>query len=585
MKKTFRLIPALTAIFVLASCDINFGPTGSNSSDDSGTSATPSDGSSSSSGGSSSSSTPSSSSGSSSSASSSSSGGSSSSSSSSSGSSSSSSSSSSSGGSDTLTKTKIKQTYDDYHENNVWETDNAPSIGNANLLVIPVWFSDSSKYITSTSAKEQVRNDIDKAFFGTSEETGWHSVATFYEGESMGNLKVNGTTSDWYTYSSSSSSITTTERTNKVFNSAVTWYFNNNPSDSRKNYDGNGDGYLDSVVIIYAAPDYGASGSRNDNLWAYCYWMQEASNKNVSSPGINTYFWSSYDFMYDSDTAKTRAGTSYGSGDNSNANIDTHTFIHEMGHAFGLDDLYDYSDYGYAAAGKLSMQDYNVGGHDPFSMLALGWADPYIPVKPGEYKLKPFQTNHDLLLLTPLWNNYDSPFDEYILVELYTPTGMNKMDAMYKYDSRDKLPSATAIRIWHIDARLVAVNKISGGSRVYDAANITTNAHDGYYGVYQAMTNTYGDEDGYISCLGSSYANYNLVQYIRNSTSSTYTPSDAISNYNMFYDGDSFSMSTFSKQFVNGTKLNNGSELGWGFNIKIEGTGENAEATITLYNE
>lgn len=289
--------------------------------------------------------------------------------------------------------------------------------------------------------------------------------------------------------------------------------------------------------------------------------------------------------MYDSSTAYSKTGSSYGSGDNTNMSIDTHTFIHEMGHAFGLDDLYDYGDKGYTPAGMFSMQDYNVGGHDPFSMMAFGWADPYIPTKPGEYTLKPFQSNHDLLLLTPLWNDYDSPFDEYILVELYTPTGMNELDAYNRYTGRYAGPTATGIRIWHIDARLVAVNKASGGYAVFDEANITTNVNDGYYGVYQAMTNTYSTKDGYGSCLGSSYINYNLVQYIRNNTSSNYKPKDYISDANMFYNGDTFSMSTYSRQFVNGTRLNNGSKLGWGFNIKIEGEGNDAIATITLYNE
>ena len=52
-------------------------------------------------------------------------------------------------------------------------------------------------------------------------------------------------------------------------------------------------------------------------------------------------------------------------------------------------------------SGCFSMQDYNVGGHDPYSMMALGWVKPYIPTDSCEIKIKPFQTNHDLILLTP----------------------------------------------------------------------------------------------------------------------------------------------------------------------------------------
>ncbi len=469
-------------------------------------------------------------------------------------------------------------TYDDYNENNYYAIDNAPTLNNASLLVIPVWFTDSSNYITTETAKDAVRKDIDAAFFGSVGDTGWNSVRTFYEGESMGRLLIDGKTTDWYTYSKASTSITSTSLTNDVISSAVTWYFNNNPTDSRKNYDANGDGYIDSVIVVYAAPDYSASGSKNDNLWAYCYWMQDSNGqkKNKSNPGINTYFWSSYDFLYDSTTARQKTGTSYGSGDNDNSSLDTHTFIHEMGHAFGLDDYYDYGDSKYAPAGGFSMQDYNVAGHDPYSLMAFGWVDPYIPNRPGTYTLRPFQSSHDVLLLTPLWNDYDSPFDEYILVELYTPTGFNELDAYHPLSGH--YPSGvtnTGIRVWHVDARLITVD-----SRGYINSNLTSNVAEG--NVTHAFSNTYSSK---ASPLGSSYQNYNLLQYIRNDRSSTYLPRDYISNENMFYNGDTFSMSTSLEQFVKGNKLNSGVSLGWGFKVGIEGEGEDAVATITLYNE
>lgn len=63
----------------------------------------------------------------------------------------------------------------DYMENNVYALSATPSIGKAKLLVIPIWFTNSSKYIASDK-KEQVRSDIETAYFGTEEETGWNSV-------------------------------------------------------------------------------------------------------------------------------------------------------------------------------------------------------------------------------------------------------------------------------------------------------------------------------------------------------------------------------------------------------------------------
>ena len=41
----------------------------------------------------------------------------------------------------------------------------SPSLGESKLLVIPVWFTDSSDFIAN---KDNVRNDIETAYIGTS---------------------------------------------------------------------------------------------------------------------------------------------------------------------------------------------------------------------------------------------------------------------------------------------------------------------------------------------------------------------------------------------------------------------------------
>lgn len=488
-------------------------------------------------------------------------------------------------------KTVLAQTYDEYHEYNYFALDNTPTLGCANLLVIPVWFNDSSNYITTTKGKDQVRKDINAAFFGTEEETGWQSVRGFYETESQGNLFVNGKTTDWFNVNCDSSECTDnvqgTYSTNNIIKAATDWYFQNNPTDSRRNYDGNGDGYLDGVICIYAAPNYASGRHGNNNLWAYTYWLQNSRLRNTTNPGPNTYFWSSYDFLYSSSRAYQITGTQYGYGDNSHFKLDTHTFIHEMGHAFGLDDLYDYGSNGYSPAGQCTMQDYNVCGHDPYSVMGYGWADPYIVEEAGDYVLRPFQSSHDVLLLTPEWNEFNSPFDEYVLVELYTPTGLNEMDATYALQGRSQGPTRTGIRVWHVDARLVGIT--SQGQ--FGEETITTNCYvgksAGYRGITHAFSNTYATDGhgSYFTQIDQDYQNYNLVQYIRKDTRYDYRPRGAMNNNNMFYSGDSFSMYTYNKQFFKGDKLNSGKSLGWGFAINIEGEGEDAIATISVWGE
>lgn len=484
-----------------------------------------------------------------------------------------------------LSKTEMKYDYTDYTENNIYSVDSAPTKGSVKLLVIPIWFTNSSTFI-SESKKETIREDIQKAYLGTTTETGWHSVKSYYETESMNSLSFEGTVSSWYScnqeYATYGPSNSGGNATVNLVTTATNWYFNNNPSEQRTDYDRDGDGYLDGIMLIYAAPDFNALGNSSySNLWAYCYWVQDTSKNSKTNPGPNTFFWASYDFMYDSSTASAKTGTSnYASGDCSHCSVDAHTFIHEMGHVFGLDDYYDYGSSGYKHAGGFSMQDYNIGGHDPFSVMAYGWADPYIPTNSCEITISAFQKNHDLILLTPEWNGNDSPWDEYLLLELYTPTGLNQLDSSYSYASRPKGPTQVGIRLWHVDARLAYFTSQSDSGSY---SRLTTNPKDtkATYGVYQAFTDTCNDED-YGSVLGAAYDKYNLLKLIRNNTSAPVHSTSFISNSDLFGNGSNFSMSTYKSQFSNSTKLNKNIDLGWSFSVAISGSGNDATATLTL---
>ena len=485
-----------------------------------------------------------------------------------------------------LEKTAMKYNYSDYTTNSCYELSSAPTIDSAKLLVIPVWFTDSTTFI-SASKKETIREDIRKAYLGTEEETGWNSVKSFYETESAGRLTLDGVVTNWYecgkSYSTYGPSESGGSATESLVTAATNWYFTNNTGASRQDFDRDGNGYLDGVLLIYAAPDYISLENENmSNLWAYCYWLQESGNKNKNNPGPNVFFWASYDFLYDSSTASSKTGgqSSYGYGDNSHCAVDAHTFIHEMGHVFGADDYYDYGSSQAKHAGGFSMQDYNVGGHDPFSVMAFGWADPYIPTDSCEITISAFQKSHDLILLTPEWNDFDSPWDEYFLLELYTPTGLNELDATYSYSGTPKGPSVPGIRLWHVDARLLYLTS------EYDSGSYSQLASDVYdsrakAGILQAFSNTINDQD-YGSPLGTAYDKYNLLRLIRNNTSAPIHNKNYIDDGDLFRSGSSFNMSTYKSQFSNSTKMNKDITLDWSFSVSITGTGNDAEATITL---
>lgn len=495
-------------------------------------------------------------------------------------------SSSSSSTANPIEKTNLRYTVDDYIDNSVYAKSSCPTSGSPKLLIIPIWLTDSSSIITNSTYKANIKTDIEKAFLGTQDDTGWHSLSSYYYEESDGALNLTGVVTDWYSASYSISQVgSNMSYTTAIIESATDWYFNTyDTTANRSDFDYDGDGYLDGIMTIYAAPDFTQSNySSYSNLWAYCYWLQ--GNADISNPQPNAFFWCSYDFFYGANTVYGRTGNVYFRGDTTNCTIDTHTVIHEFGHVLGLNDYYDYSGQ-YNPAGGFSMQDYNVGGHDPYSVMLSGWADPYIPNESCTIEIGAFQSTKDLILLTPSWNSSNSPFDEYLLLELYTPTGLNEFDSVnhYYYGYYPQGPSTAGIRVWHVDSRLI---NFASSTRIY--TTLITNPAQSSYGVLQAMTNTYDstteDMSGYLSVwgdvFGNTYYDCNELQLIRNSTTATYRPTDDLNASSLFVDGDSFSMDDYSSQFVNGSSLNSGSSLGWNFSVSITGYGENAKASIT----
>ena len=473
-----------------------------------------------------------------------------------------------------LAPTQLSGTYNDYMNHNFYQLDGTPLSGSSKLLVVPIWFTDSDTYI-SNDKKETVRQDIQKAYFGTDSDVGWKSVKTYYKELSQNKLNLTGEVTSWYECGQSSNQYWSEDQgaqnTISLVKTVVNQYKSAHSS-SMSDYDTDQNGYIDGVVLIYGAPDYGALKNNNaSNLWAYCFWTQQ-DRGTPSNPVPNAFFWASYDFLY-----KPGQMGVYGSGDTNHCNLDTHTFIHEMGHMLGLEDYYDYSGQ-YIPSGGFSMQDYNVGSHDPYSVMAFGWASPMIPKESCTLKLRSFQETHDLILLAASPSKVVSPFDEYLLLELYTPSGLNSFDTNYAYLGQYPTgPKSPGIRLWHVDGRLLQSTTRDGDLKVTFANSINSN----YYYTH-AMSNTYYDESvvDYVSPLGKDYADYNILQLIRNDTKDTYHPTYTLSQDDLFMAGDTFKIKNYKKQFVEGERFNDGSGISWSFKVNKVNSSE-AIVTVT----
>lgn len=468
-----------------------------------------------------------------------------------------------------LEKEETKYDYVDYTRNYIYNTPSMPSSGDNKMLVVPIWFKDSSSFIKS-SEKNQIREDINTAYFGEAGSTNlpWHSVKSYYEEESRGKFTLEGTVTDWYNATNYSAKTITSEGVNDLVIEVGDYLKTNLGTSTFNQYDTDKDGYIDALILIYGAPNCSNNSSVSEELWAYCYWIQEINN-NVNSPIVNTYFWASYDFMYENRKS------------NDTTSVDAHTYIHEMGHVLGLSDYYDYAyNYGNNPAAGFSMQDMNVGSHDPFSQMALGWVEPYVPRTSVTIEIQSFQETGDIILLSPDWDG--SPFDEYLLLELYTPTGLNEQDVQTAYAGNyPQGPNDVGIRLWHVDARMRGLYK-SGNYYYYRSGYYTDIINGNYYSIAMSNTTYVANQglEGYYADLEED-RNYDLLNLIRNTRANDSEMNDYLSSSMLFKEGDSFSMNEYRSSFYNGTSLNSGSSLGFDFEI-LDIDKVNCTATIQI---
>jgi immune inhibitor A len=188
-------------------------------------------------------------------------------------------------------------------------------------------------------------------------------------------------------------------------------------------FDNDGDTYVDGLIITHAGSGAEYTGNSTD-IWSH-KWQIPARLKDgvfVSAYSINPEYWAA-------------------AGD-----ITLGVYCHELGHIFGLPDLYDtdYSSYGIDAWSLMAVGSWNgpfyMGGSpahpDAWSRIFLGFVSPTVPnfdqtnviftqveMNPSIYKL---------------WTN-GSPTNEYFLVE-------NRQLKGY-----DAFLPGDGLLIWHID--------------------------------------------------------------------------------------------------------------------------------------
>ncbi len=347
-----------------------------------------------------------------------------------------------------------------------------PSTGDRKILVIPIETSDDS------FTKDEITR-IEKGFFGESSETGWESVASFYEKSSYGKLRITGEVSPIVrinqTTDQAEAQAKNYDKKNMTYTDAILKSALSAISDSvdLSEYDTDGDGYLDAVWMVYS-PRYNSS---SDFYWAYTTWSEDDSS--FSGKKACCYAWASVDFLTQKKYTASIFDMKY--------LADSHTFIHETGHMLGLDDYYSY-DYEYSKknpdgnadtpVGGVDMMDFNIGDHDSYSKYLLGWLSPTVIteqyLQANDYSLTlRSQNRFGEAFLVPVYNGNKAlyngtPYDEYLLIEYYTPDGLNEQDSEELYTNNLSTYQKSGVLVYHVNATVGKLLPESSKSIVWD---------------------------------------------------------------------------------------------------------------------
>lgn len=450
-------------------------------------------------------------------------------------------------------KVSTSLTYKNMQKHSIY-TSFTPSTGDVKMLALPIIFTDSEFQKSNFST---AKTNLENGLFGQSDKTGWESVSSFYYKSSFEQLNISGTVADPYEYGKSSTTfqnevLRQRYSTETLLTDALNYYKQNNPDVDLTQYDSDSDGYLDGVYLIYMAPYYDGKNENisSDVFWAWCTWTNNSSNTTSPNPGV--YFWCSYYFLFE--------------GYSSNS-LDAHTFIHETGHMLGLDDYYSYtylsSGDGPSPLGGVDMMDLNIIDHNTFSKFALGWVKPYLINAEGSLTINKSSTTGECFIIpTSSYNN--SAFDEYLMVELFSPDNLNYKDLISGYAPRDSLfakdgsLNKVGIRIYHVDARLVTAT-IMGNNLLVDSYVTNLSTLDSLSGRNVAVVAHSNTADGYdasgdrVDSYNYGDSNFRLIQAITPEGVDYSSASKYISNKSLFYNGGSinFDEKVFYNQFQN----------------------------------
>jgi M6 family metalloprotease-like protein len=349
----------------------------------------------------------------------------------------------------------------------------------------------------------------------------------------------------------------------------IAWY-KNLTSSNLNEYDGNGDGWIDAVYLLYLAPAYPNNPNYptdvRERFWAYVYWNY--NNLRLSdevSPVPFTFSFLGYDFMNE------------GYGD---TQIDAITYIHETGHILGLTDYYSYDTdaKAWGPAGGLDMMDNNILDHNAYSKFVLEWINPYVIDNTKQVTtltIEPFESSGDAIIVKNDFNG--SPYDNYLILEYFTPTGLNQKHSVAPYAGNNLQGfTESGVKIYHVDSRFAAYDSDTGDFIEFRDEIILPEGEElpEYYDIVNSNSVTrHNGEMTYMK----------LLHLLEANGQNTLIEGARATNNTLFQEGDSFNpLKHFSAMTLFG-QFNDGTEIGYEIEIG-EMTPEGVTITFTRWS-
>lgn len=502
-------------------------------------------------------------------------------------------------------KVKIAYTYDSLSGILSNNENVCPSVGDVNLLVIPVHLPGGDEYKT-----EAVRKNIEQVFFSEDDAAlGFPSVREYYQESSYGKLSFSGKVTEWFDATALkdeegnpllSSDLDVTQGTSgtivKILEEATDWAFETQGI-SLSDYDKNGDGSIDAIWLVYDHLDWSSQaaisyskdptydfGDLNSAFWNFTGWDTNTL-PSLSSPTTSAFSWASFDMMYTGYCEKDENDAPL-LGNLSSIKLDSHTFIHETGHLLGLNDYYSSSDSYYHPAGQSTMMDENVGDLDTYSKMVLGWVTPYVVYGTSEIVIPTVsKSDHAAIVIPSEYASISSdieasinrgdiddftysfnPFSEYLLIDLYSPEGLNGLDAYGQIvNDREGTMTATGLRIYHIDARIFKCSVVSydGGTRLNYVDGYVWDGDLSNFASNEAILMPFSNDMIESSTFGlpSSFDYFDEIRLLEAHKINTFNNGKYASNDTLWTtSSDPFDINAFGYQFFNGEYSFDGGE-------------------------